>query len=137
MGLSAKASHYIAYRLAERAVVIGDLSQRQMVIPKQENETPKEARKRKIRNRMVYNDWGLYGFVCMPTYKCERAGKELYMIDERKTSKQCHVCGHLQHRPLYKRTYRRPNCGRVMDRDKNSAHNHSQRFIDRLGPHTL
>src|SRR6266478_6490017 len=33
-----KASHLIAHRLAERAVVIGDLSQRQMVIKKQEQE---------------------------------------------------------------------------------------------------
>ncbi len=36
-----------------------------MVIPKQEHETPKERNKRHIRNRMVYNDWGLYGFVQM------------------------------------------------------------------------
>src|SRR5205085_751100 len=35
-----KASHLIADRLAERAVVIGDLSQQQMVIKKQEGETP-------------------------------------------------------------------------------------------------
>src|SRR5437588_6208821 len=55
-----KASHLIAGTLAERAVVIGDLSQRQMVIEKQENETPKDRRKRHIRNRLVYNDWGLY-----------------------------------------------------------------------------
>src|SRR5205814_3175216 len=60
-----KASHLIAHQLAERAVVIGDLSQRQMVIKKQEQETSKERRKRQIRNRMVYNDWGLYGFVQM------------------------------------------------------------------------
>jgi transposase len=26
---------------------------------------------------MVYNDWGLYGFVQMLTYKCLRFGKEL------------------------------------------------------------
>src|SRR6266704_2238598 len=60
-----KASHLIAHRLAERAVVIGELSQRQMVIKKQEHETRKERRKRQIRNRLVYNDWGLYGFVQM------------------------------------------------------------------------
>src|SRR5579884_3228664 len=41
-----KASHLIAHRLAERAVVIGDLSQRQMVILKREGETSKERRKR-------------------------------------------------------------------------------------------
>ena len=60
-----KASHLIAGTLAERAVVIGDLSQRQMVIKKQEHETHKEKRKRQRRNRMVYNDWGLYGFAQM------------------------------------------------------------------------
>ena len=36
-----KASHLIAYRLAESAVVVGDLSQRHMVIKKQEHETRK------------------------------------------------------------------------------------------------
>jgi putative transposase len=64
-----KASHLIADTLAERAVVIGDLSQRQMVLRKQEEETPKEKRKRQIRNRIVYNDWGLYGFVQMLTIR--------------------------------------------------------------------
>src|SRR5258708_20559072 len=51
-----KASHLIAGKLAERAVVIGDLSQRQMVIKKQDHETPKERNKRRSRNRMLYND---------------------------------------------------------------------------------
>jgi putative transposase len=37
-----KASHLIAGKLAERAVAIGDLSQQQMVIKKQEHETGKE-----------------------------------------------------------------------------------------------
>ncbi len=60
-----KASHLIADTLAERAVVIGELSQRQMVVRKQENETPKERKKRQVRNRLVYNDWGLYSFVQM------------------------------------------------------------------------
>jgi hypothetical protein len=29
------------------------------------DETPKERRKRQIRNRMVYNGWGLYSLVQM------------------------------------------------------------------------
>jgi IS605 OrfB family transposase len=132
-----KASSFIAYRLAERAVVIGDLSQRQMVMKKQEQETPKERRKRQIRNRMVYNDWGLYTFVQMLSYKCLRVGKELHIISERDTTKTCHRCGHKQPMPLWKRTYRCPNCGLVMDRDDNSAVNIFQRFVARLGPHTL
>jgi transposase len=54
---------------------------------KQEHETPKEKRKRQIRNRMVYNDWGLYGFVQMLTYKCLRFGKELHIM---------HVCAEIK-----------------------------------------
>jgi len=117
-------------------VVIGDLSQRQMVIKKQEHETPKERNKRRIRNRMVYNDWGLYSFVQMLVYKCLRFGKELSIIDERDTTKLCHVCKQMHDMPLWQRTYRCPNCGLVMDRDENSAVNIYQRFVARLGPHT-
>ena len=132
-----KASHLIAGTLAERAVVIGDLSQRQMVIKKKEDETPKERRKRQIRNRLVYNDWGLYGFMQMLEYKCLHFGKELYIISERNTTKTCHVCKHKKDMPLWVRTYRCENCGLVMDRDDNSAVNIYERFLARLGPHTL
>jgi putative transposase len=132
-----KASHLIAGTLAERAVVIGDLSQRQMVIKKQVDETPKEKRKRQIRNRMVYNDWGLYGFVQMLEYKCLRFGKELSIISERGTTKTCHVCKCKKDMPLWIRTYRCANCGLVMDRDENSAVNIYERFLAWPGPHTL
>ena len=64
-----------------------------MVIKKHESETPKERRKRRIRNRLVYNDWGLNGFVQMLIYKCLRFGKELYIIDESDTT-----CGVLHER---------------------------------------
>jgi putative transposase len=133
-----KASHLIADRLAERAVVIGDLSQRQMARKKkqEELETPQERKKRRMRNRSVYNDWGLYGFVQMLTYKCLLSGKELSIINERDTSKLCHVCQRKQDMPLWMRTYRCGNCGLVMDRDDNSAINIYQRFLAQLGPHT-
>jgi len=117
-------------------VVIGDLSQRQVVMKKQENETPKDRRKRQIRNRMVYNDWGLYSFVQMLEYKCLHVGKELHLIDERDTTKMCHVCKRKKDMPLWQRTYRCENCGLVMDRDENSAVNIYERFFARLGPHT-
>src|SRR5712692_5167731 len=131
-----KASHLIAGTLAERAVVIGNLSQRQMVMKKQENETPKERKKRQIRNRMVYNDWGLYSFVQMLAYKCLLYGKELSIISERDTTKTCHVCKRKKDMPLWIRTYRCENCGLVMDRDENSAVNIYERFLARPGPHT-
>ncbi len=122
-----KASSLIAYKLAESAVVIGDLSQRQMVM----------RSNNKKRNRAVYADWGLYQFVEMLTYKCALSGKELHVINERNTSKTCHRCGFVQEMPLYKRTYKCPCCGMRMDRDANSARNILLRFLARLAPHRL
>jgi putative transposase len=124
-----KASHLIAHRLVERTVVIGDLSQRQMV-------TKEHTEHQKALHRAVYNDWGLYRFVQMLTYKCALAGKALEYIDEHDSSKRCSRCGHTHPMPLYQRIYRCQNCGLMMDRDENSAVNHYQRFFARLGPHT-
>ncbi|HEY7415404.1 MAG TPA: zinc ribbon domain-containing protein, partial [Ktedonobacteraceae bacterium] len=69
-------------------------------------------------------------------YKCLLAGKELHIINERDTSKTCHRCKHKQGMPLWKRVYRCPNCGLVMDRDENSAINIHERFVAGLSPHT-
>ncbi len=125
-----KASHLITHKLVERTVVIGDLSQRQMVM--------KEHKERnKHLNRAVFNDWGLSTFVQMLAYKCVLYGKELVFLDERNTSKQCSGCGNLQAMPLWKRTYCCVECGLVMDRDENSAINILTRFLARLEPHTL
>src|SRR5258707_7361227 len=124
-----KASHLIAHKLVERTVVIGDLSQRQMVMRE-------HAERNKHLNRAVFNEWGLYGFVQMLVYKCLLYGKELVFLDERNTSKACSGCGNLQAMPLWKRTYRCTNCGLVMDRDENSAVNMLTRFLAQRGPHT-
>jgi putative transposase len=124
-----KASHLIAHKLVERTVVVGDLSQRQMVM-KEHQERNKHL------NRAVYNDWGLSSFIMMLTYKCQLYGKKLVTLDERNTSKMCSGCKHLQKMPLWKRTYACPECGLMMDRDENSAVNILMRYLARLGPHT-
>ncbi len=124
-----KASHLIGHKLVERTVVVGDLSQRQMVM-KEHHE------KNRQRNRAVYNDWGLYTFIEMLTYKCQLYGKEFIILDERNTSKMCSGCKRLQDMPLWKRTYKCPQCRLVMDRDDNSAVNILTRYLARLGPHT-
>jgi putative transposase len=135
-----KASRFIAQRMVERTVVVGDLSQRQMVM-KQHQERNKHL------NRAVFNDWGLYMFMQMLVYKCQKNGKDLQILDERNTSKMCSGCGHLQAMPLWKRTYCCTTCGLVMDRDENSGYNIRDRYfiglaailnwyIARLGPHT-
>jgi putative transposase len=129
-----KASHLISHTLVERTVVVGDLSQRQMVI-KEHSEHKK--RRNKQLNRAVFNNWELYSFVQMLRYKCVLYGKELAILDERDTSKMCSSCGKKQAMPLYKRTYRCANtdCRLVMDRDENSAVNMLKRYLARLGPH--
>jgi IS605 OrfB family transposase len=122
-----KASHVIGRKLVERTVVVGDLSQRQMVL--------KQHHEKKACNRAVYNDWGLSTFIEMLTYKCQLYGKELVILDERHTSKMCSGCEYLQDMPLWKRTYTCPKCELVMDRDENSAVNILTRYLARLGPH--
>ncbi|GHO58415.1 hypothetical protein KSB_68900 [Ktedonobacter robiniae] len=72
----------------------------------------------------------------MLTYKCQLYGKALAFLDERNTSKQYSDCGNLQAMPLRKRTYRCAECGLVMDRDENSAHNILMRFLAQRGPYT-
>src|SRR5258708_19788328 len=85
----------------------------------------KERNKRCIRNRMVYNDWGLYSFVQMLAYKCPRFGKQLSIIDERNTSKACRSgSGHIAVK----------NYGLVMDRDETHAVYISQPLVPRLRP---
>jgi putative transposase len=123
-----KASHLIAHKLVERTVVVGDLSQRQMV-------TRQHVEHNKDLNRAVFNDWGVYTFTQMLVYKCKLYGKELVYLDERNTSKQCSRCGYLQKMPLWKRTYCCGECGLVMDRDDNSAVNILMRFLAGQPPH--
>lgn len=123
-----KASHLISHKLVASTVVVGDLSQRQMVMKE-------HAEGSKHFHRAVYNEWGLYTFLEMLTYKCVLYGKELVFLDERNTSKTCSGCGHLQAMPLWKRTYCCTVCGLVMDRDENSAVNILERYFARLGPH--
>lgn len=125
-----KASHLIAHKLVERTVVVGDLSQRQMVM--------KDRQKRKrYLNRAVFNDWGVYALTQMLAYKCRLYGKELVLENECNTSKTCSRCGNVLPMPLWKRTYCCTNCGLVMDRDVNSAHNILMRYLARREPHTL
>lgn len=126
-----KASLLISRKLVASTVVVGDLSVREMAMKERAKGKPN-----RFKNRAVFNDWMLYTFFQMLTYKCQLYGKELIKIDERDTSKTCSSCGCMQDMPLWKRTYRCENCGLIMDRDENSAQNILVRFFARLAPHT-
>jgi putative transposase len=124
-----KASAFLT-RQAESAIVLGDLSQQQMV-----QKSRKASQRTQGLNRSVQNEWGLYQFVQMIQSKAQRNGKKVYIMSERDTSKECSGCGDRQDMPLWKRTYPCPHCGLVMDRDENSARNILARFLARLGPY--
>src|SRR5213592_3468622 len=68
-----KASHLIGHKLVERTIVVGDLSQRQMVMKEHQERN-------KSLNRAAYNDWGLYTFIQMLIYKCQLYGKDLQFL---------------------------------------------------------
>ncbi len=124
-----KASAFLA-RQAERAIVLGELSQQQMV-----QESQNVTKRTKGLHRSVQNEWGLYQFVQMVQYKAQRNGKKVSIINERYTSTECSGCGTRQEMPLWKRTYHCPQWGLVMDRDDNAARNILARFLARLGPY--
>ena len=125
-----KASAFLT-RQAESAIVLGDLSQQQMV-----QKSRRVTKRTKGLHRSVQNEWGLYQFVQMIQYKAQRHGKTVYIMSERDTSKECSGCGYRQAMPLWKRTYQCPQCGLVMDRDENAARNILARFLARLGPYS-
>ncbi len=93
-----------------------------------------------MRNRMVYNDWGLYGFVQMLDLQVFALWERTVYNKMSAIPPGCVMrCKHKQDMPLWKRTYRceNENCGLVMDRDENSAVNIYQRFLAGPPPHTL
>ena len=56
-------------------------------------------------------------------FKAEYAGRVVFLVNPRNTSKECSMCGHIQKMPLSQRTYNCPECGNHMDRDHNAAIN--------------
>ena len=69
------------------------------------------------------NGWG--GFVDMLYRKSQKYGSLVIKIDRWfPSSKKCSVCGHVHKElSLEDRTYACPECGNVMDRDEQAAHN--------------
>ena len=86
------------------------------------------AVKNMIRNRhlaRVISDCGWGEFRRQLEYKCERAGRELIVIDRwYPSSKTCSACGHLlAELSLSTRHWTCPSCGSRHDRDINAAKN--------------
>jgi putative transposase len=79
-------------------------------------------------NRSTQNSGYLSRFARFLTYKAQLAGKKIIEIDERNTSRRCHVYGKEHDMPLWKRTME-CDCGNAIDRDRNGAINIMMRFL--------
>ncbi len=67
------------------------------------------------------------------TYKAEKAGRVVVLVDPRNTSKQCSCCGTMVEKSLSVRVHTCPVCGLVMDRDENAAKNILRLGLESLG----
>jgi len=67
------------------------------------------------------SDAGWDQLVGFTSYKAEYAGKTMELVNPRRTSQECCICGNIQQMPLSQRIYHCSNCGTVMDRDENAA----------------
>ena len=56
-------------------------------------------------------------------YKCAWHGRPFVEVDPVGTSETCSACGHMRPMPLWRRTYRCPECGMALGRDLNAAAN--------------
>ncbi|MFX0066061.1 MAG: RNA-guided endonuclease InsQ/TnpB family protein [Candidatus Hermodarchaeota archaeon] len=121
-----KQSLHLVTNTKANTLIVGDLSVKPMVqtLPPSTPRTPQV----KGLNRAVHNTGHLGRFVELLTYKAQKLGKKVIVIDERHTSKTCCVCGQQQAMPLHQRHYH-CECGNQLDRDQNAAVNILCRFL--------
>ena len=57
------------------------------------------------------------------TYKTEYAGGIVELVNPRRTSQECSICGNTPPMPLSQRAYLCSACGNILGRDHNAATN--------------
>jgi putative transposase len=78
--------------------------------------------------RSIYDaSWGM--LINFTTYKAEYAGGVVGLVNPRRTSQECCVCGNIQPMPLSQRVYVCSACGNTIDRDHNAAINIENRYV--------
>jgi len=98
-----------------------------------EDLAPQSMGKRKGRGmRKSILDVAWTQFISMTFGKAAEAGRTVILIDPRNTSKMCSHCGELVEKTLSERTHTCPQCGLVLDRDKNAALNILHRGLETL-----
>jgi putative transposase len=94
---------------------------------------PQQTGKTKGRGmRKSITDVAWTQFISMTIGKAAEAGRTVILVDPRNTSKMCSNCGELVQKTLSMPTHTCPQCGQVMDRDKNAALNILHRGLQTL-----
>lgn len=125
-----KASAFLA-RQAERAIVLGDLSQQQIV-----QKARQVTKRTKGLHRSVQNEWGYTNSSRWSSTKRNVMARLCMSLADAIPRKIVRGADIDKDMPLWKRTYQCPQCGLVPDRDGNSARNILARFLARLGPYS-
>jgi len=71
--------------------------------------------------------WGM--LISLTTYKAEYAGGVVGLVNPRRTSQECSICGNIQSMLLSQRTYECSACGNIIGRDHNAAINIENRYV--------
>lgn len=98
-----------AYVRNYRKIVIEDLNISKMM--------------RQEKNSSNVTDSAWRTFIQLLTYKAEKAGTEIVLVDPKNTSKECSQCGAKTNKKLWQRKHSCPSCGYETDRDYNAAKN--------------
>ena len=100
-----------------------------------ENPGKNVRQKSGLNRNILANNWGL--IVTQLTYKAERAGTALVMVDPRNTSQMCSNCSNIVRKSLSERAHNCNHCWLSVDRDVNAAINIRDRgwnFVGRAVP---
>jgi putative transposase len=112
------------HKLSKKLVIDNDV----VIIEKLNIKGMLEAKGFEVSKSNIQNaSWG--NFVNKLTYKAEKAGRKIILVNPRNTSKMCSGCGTIKKSlALTEREYQCNACGIALDRDVNAARN-----IRRLG----
>ncbi len=132
-----KALAHIHERIANRRSDFAHKRSRELVNTYQtivfEDLEPQQMGARRGRGmRKSIMDVAWNQFVSMTISKAEEAGRSVILVNPSNTSKMCSHCGELVEKKLSERVHTCPQCGLVMDRDRNAALNILQRGLQTL-----
>ena len=123
--------HEISKRLVREndVIVVEDLNIKGLL---QKESSFGTAATKGIHRNIGLASWGRLTFQL--DYKAEEAGRLVVKVDPRNTSQMCSGCGVLPtvKKDLTVRQHRCPDCGIVLDRDRNAALNILRRGLDQI-----